>query len=144
MAMVSGTFSSESDVQQAVDRIVFLGVAPEAIRVINPPAETGGEPDLPLDDVDDGTGLVGAAGLGLAAGAAAGASFAGYGGMGYPAGPAAAVGAGVAAGALLSEAFGQVRNLGLNANDTQLYHQRLAQGATVLSVDAPGDLAEAV
>lgn len=144
MTRVTGTFTSEGDVQQAVDRIIFLGVHPDAIRIINPPADTGGEPEAAPDDLEDGAAMVGIAGLGLAAGAAAGASFAGYGGMGYPAGPAAAVGAGVAAGALFSEGFGQVRGLGLGTEDTQLYHQRLSEGATVVAVDTNGELAEEV
>ena len=48
MATVTGTFASESDMQQAVTRILALGVDPAGIRIVNPPAETDAEPERPL------------------------------------------------------------------------------------------------
>lgn len=138
MARVTASFTSEADMQSAVGDLLALGLEPEGIRVITPPAEAGEPEPEPLDEFDDGAVLAGVAGLGIAMGAAGGASLAGYGGMGYPAGAVAAVGAGVAAGALLSDAFGDLRGLGLDADSAALYRQRLREGSMILAITPNG------
>jgi hypothetical protein len=144
---VTASFDGERDVEQALKALTALGIEPDEVRVITPPAPEvvagEGAGTHRGDDLAEGAAVIGLAGIGMALGGAAGTS-AGSTGIGYPAFGAGAVVAGAAAGTLLGEAYGQIADLDLPEADAQLYRRRLQDGATVLAVRADGEQAAEV